>query len=204
VRARRWGWGQGGRGAKRRGRLGGGIRGGLGPVTQPAAARRPGPRSRRTPRAAPARFHGLDKEAWRVPCAAQAAQRAPSVRCLPCTAAPSGLYSPPTHTHLSREGAVADAVEAVDGGGVEGHGQHAQRAARGDGAIGAVLPAQVTPVRAGRAHLAAVAGRRGLGWQKGGGGEGTWANGRGRRKLRAQQARGGGSRGRPLGGGCGG
>ena len=42
----------------------------------------------------------------------------------------------------------------LNGGGVHGHAQHAQRAPGGDGAVRTVLPIQKSPVRPRRAHLA--------------------------------------------------
>ena len=56
---------------------------------------------------------------------------------------------------LPGEGRVTDAVEALDRGSVEGHAEHAQRAARGDGPVAAVAAVQEAPVRARRAHLPA-------------------------------------------------
>mmetsp|Transcript_28796 Transcript_28796/g.73401 ORF Transcript_28796/g.73401 Transcript_28796/m.73401 type:complete len:396 (+) Transcript_28796:770-1957(+) len=62
---------------------------------------------------------------------------------------------------LPRECRVAHAVQALHGGAVEGHGEHAQGAARGDGAVRAVMAVQEAAVRARRAHLLeAHAGRQ--------------------------------------------
>ena len=59
---------------------------------------------------------------------------------------------------LAGEGAVAHAVQAGDGGTVEGHAEHAQGAPRGDGAIRAVRAVQELAVGARRAHLPAEQG----------------------------------------------
>ncbi len=64
----------------------------------------------------------------------------------------------PTSVHsLPREGRVAHAVQPLDGGTVEGHGQHAQRAAGRDGPVRAVCAVQEAAVGAGGAHLPATA-----------------------------------------------